>query len=145
MPRVITEKFVGDSQIARDQEGFGERPHIEVEQVRELILGLDAEDNGGDWRFSGKLLGDVHKEGKVPEEKAMRRFGLGTREIVVSGKLESDEEAGTGTYEVLETPAMCSQLPQQTGHGQYQHGAKSNDEFLEKKHDRSFGMRSDPG
>jgi len=43
---------------------------------------------------------------------------------------------------------MCSQLPQQAGHGYYQHGAKSDDEFGEKEHDRSiFGdeVRSDTG
>jgi hypothetical protein len=33
---------------------------------------------------------------------------------------------------------MCSQLPQQAGHGYYQHGAKSDDEFREKEHDRSI-------
>ena len=35
---------------------------------------------------------------------------------------------------------MCSQLPQQARHGYYQHGAKSDEEFREKEHDRSvFG------
>jgi hypothetical protein len=33
---------------------------------------------------------------------------------------------------------MCSQLPQQAGDGYYQHGAKSDDEFREKEHDRSI-------
>jgi hypothetical protein len=33
---------------------------------------------------------------------------------------------------------MCSQLPQQARHGYYQHGAKSDDEFREKEHDRSI-------
>jgi hypothetical protein len=49
---------------------------------------------------------------------------------------------------------MCSQLPQQAGHGYYQHGAKSDDEFGEKEHDRSIfgdevrldtGKRAEPG
>jgi hypothetical protein len=40
-------------------------------------LGLDEGDDHGNWRFSGKLLGGIEKERKVPEEKAVRRFGLG--------------------------------------------------------------------
>jgi hypothetical protein len=38
----------------------------------------------------------------------------------------------------LEALPMCSQLPQQARHGYYQHGAKSDDEFREKEHDRSI-------
>jgi hypothetical protein len=40
---------------------------------------LDDGDESGDWRFLGKLLGDIVKESKVAEEKAVRRFGLGIR------------------------------------------------------------------
>ena len=42
-------------------------------------MGLDDGDESGDWRFLGKLLGDIVKESKVAEEKAVRRFGLGTK------------------------------------------------------------------
>jgi hypothetical protein len=40
---------------------------------------LDEGDGDGDRRFSGKLLGDIVKESKMAEEKAVRRFGLETR------------------------------------------------------------------
>ena len=77
VPRVVVEKLIRDSPIARYQEGFGERPQIEVEQIRELVLGLDEGDDGGDWRFSGKLHSNFEKESKMPEEKTVRGFGLG--------------------------------------------------------------------
>jgi hypothetical protein len=77
VPRVVVEELVGDSQIARDQEGVGKRPQIEVKQIRELVFGLDEGDDGRDWRFPGNLLGDIEKESKMPEEKAVRRFRLG--------------------------------------------------------------------
>jgi hypothetical protein len=40
---------------------------------------LDEGDEDDDRRFSGKLLADIVQESKMAEEKAVRRFGLGTR------------------------------------------------------------------
>ena len=40
---------------------------------------MDDGDESGDRRFWGKLLGDIVKESKMAEEKAVRRFGLGIR------------------------------------------------------------------
>jgi len=98
VPRVVVEKLVGDSSIARDHEGFGERPQVEVEHIREMVLRLDEGDDDGDGDFPRKLPSDGEKENKMPKEKAVRWFGLGTREMIVSGKLKRDEqEAGTGT------------------------------------------------
>jgi hypothetical protein len=37
---------------------------------------LDDGDESGDRSFWGKLLGDIVKESKMTEEKAVRRFGL---------------------------------------------------------------------
>jgi hypothetical protein len=63
---------------------------------------LDERDDGGNRRSLGKLLGGIVKESKMPEEKAVRRFGLGTRKMLVSGTVNSrveerdEQEAGTG-------------------------------------------------
>lgn len=84
MPRVVIEKLVGDRQIARDQEGVGEGPQVEVPQIREVKLGLDPVDSDGDGNFPRKLPSDRKEEGKMPKEKAVRRLGLRRREMVVS-------------------------------------------------------------
>jgi hypothetical protein len=41
---------------------------------------LDDADDGGDWRFSGKLLSRFEKYRKMTEEKAVRGFRLSGRE-----------------------------------------------------------------
>lgn len=84
MPRVVIKKLAGDRRIARDQERFGEGPQVKVPQIRELILGLDPVDSDGDGNFPRKLPSDGKEENKMPKEKAVRRFGLRKRDIVVS-------------------------------------------------------------
>ena len=99
---VVIQKLVCHRSITRDHESISQWPHIEIEQIRQLIQSLDPGDDDCYRYFAGQLSSDFEEDRKMSKEKAMRRFGLQRTllEIVNSNHMR--------IYQIIEAAPMSS-------------------------------------